>query len=79
MPEAKNNPCPHVGGIEKGSRVVWVDEKQNPNIGQYKNKYGYVFDVDAVTMSAFGGCHIVLVSRNGICLRQFPASLFRKV
>ncbi len=78
MPEAKRNFCPHVEGIEKGNCVVWVDEKQNPNIGHYKTKYGYEFNVDAVTMSATGGCTIVHVSRNGICLRQFPAWLFRK-
>lgn len=79
MPESKKNPCPHIDGIEKGCRVVWVDEGQNPNIGHYKTKYGYQFDVDAVTMSAVGGCPIVHVSRNGIYLRQFPSSLFRKV
>lgn len=77
MPEAERELCPHAEGIEKGRRVIWADD-ENPMIQRYKMKYGDEFVVDAVTLSAAGGCPIFHVSRGGICIGQFPASLFRK-
>lgn len=78
MPEAEKNSCPHIDGIEKGSCIVWADESLNPKIANYKSKHGDEFIVDAVTTSAVGGCPIVHVSKGGICIGQFPASLFTK-
>lgn len=78
MPEIKKNPCPHIDGIEKGrSVVVWVSG-DNPIIHTYRNKYGDEFIVEAVTCYAVGGCPIFHVSKDGICIGQFPASLFTK-